>query len=876
MRLIVLLCIGAWCCTGYAQDGPVKWVTAGAYGDMHIVISKNPSETLQYAAELFQKHWKACTDRELKISAVNEGLVNVWLGRESLTPDLLLPSELDGLGEEGCLIKTYTPPRRALLQGANKQLIIAGATDRGTLNGVFEFFSQYMGVRWLAPGVTLTPPKGYVMHEIGHRFVPAFAFREVGYHHLWPDTGVEYRRAHHFPPEILDGPFGGHTFYQLLPPDQYFEQHPEYYAEIKGRRVAYRGAWADEAVRSAQPGQAGQLCCGNPATADAVLASLLELIKADPATADPALLARRNAVCPHPDKKVWSVSQMDWLRPCQCALCREIDEREGSPMGSLLTLVNRVAEGAEQAFPDAGYKIHTFAYQYSRKPPKTLRARANVIVQVCSIECDFARPLDDRNSPINAAFVQDLDGWSRSAEHLYIWDYVANFTSGLRPHPNLHVLQSNIRLFDQYGVEGVYEQAVELPAWPSSDCDALRSYLLSEFLWDPDFSYDEARSTFLREYYGPAAALLGQYLDLMADAVVAKGVYLGCFAEPYWWDYDLVTKAEELFQQALAAKLSDTERQRVEQARLPVQYAALVCPPRIRAEGAKLVFERPPSLTLEEYGAALARLGETVKERPVRDPLPGVVRDCGGSTPPRREEYTLEVLENERYLVWVAPELRGAILRWRDKQLGVEMLRGFENYGSGPGVWQEWKHQPCQPEGPVADQYEVIERAPERLVLRATLEGGVVLTRTLRLAPGSDRLDYGLTLENPGSTPVEIPVKVHPEFFSQGASEPEIWAQVNGAWKRLEGNEGYSGAFWNARYRPAAGITSWAFHVPENSVTVFNDFDPAQAEQVLFYYNATHARRQVNIEIILPQKPLEPGEIRRLDLEYRTANTPPR
>lgn len=850
------------------QEPAPTWVTAGAYSEMHIVIPDSPSEDLIYAAQMFQKYWKAATGCKIDVSEVNEGAINVWLGPEVLTPDLLNPMALEGLSDTGCLIKTYTPPRRAKKMGAHKQLIITGKTDRGTLNGVFEFLERFIKVQWLSPDFVVRTPINYFFPGIDHQYNPPFAFTEVGYCSLWPETGQEYRRAHHFPPEIPPGPSNAHTFYVLLPPDQYFDKHPEYYAQIDGKRVAVRGDWRQENVRRGQAGQIGQLCCGNPATAEAVLQSLISLINADPKTADPEIIARRNALCPFPDKKIWSVSQMDWLRPCQCPLCREIDAREESPMGSLLTMVNYVAEGLEKAFPEAGYKVHTLAYQYSRKPPKTLRPRENVIMQVCDFECDFARPLDDPQSPVNAAFVQDLSDWSRLTEELYVLDYVANLDSGQRPHPNLQVLQPNIQCFDQYNVKGIYAHAVEPPSWPFSECDVLRSYMLSEFLWDPDMPYPAVLENFAKPYYGAAAPKIKEYLELMSAFVRDNGVYLNASAPPYWWNYDLVVKAESLFQEALTAPIGDKERPHVEKAHLPVQYAALVCPPRIHAENNRLIFERPPSLSLEEYLAAVKTHSGDIKERPVRDPANDIKRDCGGDTPPRREEYALETLENDRYLVWVVPELNGAILRWQDKQLGVELLRGFQFYGSRAGVWQEWPAPPSEAEGPLKASYAVAERAPDHLTLRAALENGLILTRILRLTPGSDNLEYTLEIQNPGTEPAALPIKVHPEFFAQTSAEPEIWARENDAWSRLQGNEGYAGASWNALHRPAAGITRWAFHAPEAGISIVNELEAAQIEQLCFYYNMTDPRQQVNLELVLPSGPIAPGETRRLDTRY--------
>ena len=50
-----------------------------------------------------------------------------------------------------------------------------------------------------------------------------------------------------------------------------------------------------------------------------------------------------------------------------------LDEREGGPMGSVLTFVNAVADEVAKHHPDV--KVGTLAYQRTRKPPKLLRPR---------------------------------------------------------------------------------------------------------------------------------------------------------------------------------------------------------------------------------------------------------------------------------------------------------------------------------------------------------------------------------------------------------------------------------------------------------------------------------------------------------------------
>ena len=74
-------------------------------------------------------------------------------------------------------------------------------------------------------------------------------------------------------------------------------------------------------------------------------------------------------------------------RPADAAV---IAAEGGTPSAPLLRAVNAIAEAIEGDYPDVA--VHTLAYQYTRAAPNTTVPRANVIVQLCSIECSWAVP----------------------------------------------------------------------------------------------------------------------------------------------------------------------------------------------------------------------------------------------------------------------------------------------------------------------------------------------------------------------------------------------------------------------------------------------------------------------------------------------------
>ena len=134
-----------------------------------------------------------------------------------------------------------------------------------------------------------------------------------------------------------------HTFFQILPPERYFAEHPDWYSEIDGERR----------------GERTQLCLTNEAMRAEFVKNALEWI-------------RRN-----PEAGMISISQNDWHGNCQCAKCRALDEAAGSPSGSLLHFVNAVAAEIEKEYPE--FLISTLAYQYTRKAPTGVTPRHNVI-----------------------------------------------------------------------------------------------------------------------------------------------------------------------------------------------------------------------------------------------------------------------------------------------------------------------------------------------------------------------------------------------------------------------------------------------------------------------------------------------------------------
>jgi hypothetical protein len=537
-----------------------------------IVVGESCSPSERYAAEEFSRFIKEISGAALPIKTDAESVAGpvVCIGQSRRLAEMGAGITLDGLGQEGFVIRT-TP------QG----LAIAGGRERGTLYGVYTFLEDQLGCRWFAPDCSRIPTKRTIrLGKISRRVVPALEYRDTDYPNsrdaAWAARNKMNGTHHATGPDrggnIRYGPFV-HTFESLIPPEKYFGEHPDYFSLVKGKRLK----------------EHSQLCLTNPEVLRLAKQRLREWIKQ------------------HPDATIFSVSQNDWRNYCECANCTALAEREGSQSGPLLAFVNALAEDIEKDYPDK--IVDTLAYQYTRKPPKTLRPRPNVCIRLCSIECCFIHPL--ATDPFNASFRDDIVGWSKICKRLYIWDYVINYSHTIMPFPNLYVLKPNINFFIKNGVKGIYEEACYFTK--GAEMAELRTYVMAKTLWDPSYGTDRAMAEFLEGYYEKAAPYLRRYINLMQHSAQATTEHIRISSPPTskYLSPETLEKAERLFDRAeKAVAKNPIVLHRVQVARLPILYTRIVHAFKPRNAAEKMGYEKVLAM-IDRFEATARKEGLT-------------------------------------------------------------------------------------------------------------------------------------------------------------------------------------------------------------------------------------------------------------------------
>jgi len=397
-------------------------------------------------------------------------------------------------------------------------------------NAIFTFLEE-LGLRMFVPGQPYYPEIGVVHFSKSHEkfYKPSFEYRAILFPGAYDDT---FRKWHKLDWHLDDFGIWGHSFDKLIPPDNYFQSNPEYFADYEGlRRYESLCMTIEEGFRVASQS----------------LDSLINL---------------------KPFSKFYSISQNDDVIYCECEVCSKINTKYGSPSGSLYHYLNKHTK----KHPEKDFI--SLAYLHTAEPPKGMVPDPNLISFYCPIEMN--RGMGIRHDPGSEAFRSRIKRWKEFNPRLFLWDYMVQFTHYLSPFPNLHTYKDNLRFYKENGVLGLFLQGyADVPG----DFAELRQYILSKLLWDTEQDLVELTEEFVKYFYGPAYPFVLQYLNLLQEAHESNNRFLDIysgpvqkvndFLSPYWMDqYDQIIAQAEA-----AVEEKPIFRQRINKIRLGLEYA---------------------------------------------------------------------------------------------------------------------------------------------------------------------------------------------------------------------------------------------------------------------------------------------------------------
>ncbi|HOZ46697.1 MAG TPA: DUF4838 domain-containing protein [Candidatus Hydrogenedentes bacterium] len=526
-----------------AEPGPEALTLAeGGTARYTILLAASPTSQEEKAAAdlgLWLAEMTGVTFAVEREGAYTPSGHEISLGRTALLAQAKPEGVDTELGPEGYGI--------AVRDGA---LYLWGGDGRGVINAVYTLLEEDLGCRWYHRDSATIPQRPTLTFSPAPRtYTPVLEIRDPFY---WDAFHADWslRNRTNAPSANVPDEWGGHvnyaaglfvhTYNRLVPPEKYFAEHPEYYSEIDGTRVAR------------------QLCVTNPEVIEIAKQSVLEALRSDP------------------NAELLSVSPNDGTGYCDCERCRALDEAEGSKAASALEFVNAMADAVRDEFPRV--KISTLAYLDTVKPPKTIRPRDNVVIRLCTDRHAWAHEFQFLTETQECQ--EALKTWADIGAKIHIWDYTVNFSHYSIPMPNMPIVSQNIRFLMDHNVNGIMLQGAYQS--PGSARGPMRCWVWAKQLWDPSLNTRELMRDFTYGFYGEAAPPMAEYDELlwstwelchMTALRRTGGIRYPPTAE--FLTAEFIASASALFERAEDMASNEETLRRVQLAKLPVLYLKL-------------------------------------------------------------------------------------------------------------------------------------------------------------------------------------------------------------------------------------------------------------------------------------------------------------
>jgi len=379
----------------------------------------------------------------------------IYIGSTKLAPVDPADMASEKIGFDGFIIKS--------VPGG---VVIAGRNDRGTANGVYHFAEEVLGIHWYTAeesGPTIPRRATVEIPQLDMTVKPDFAWRGQYYLSITkylPDSVNRNRDAWWTFNRLWGISVQLDNFAEIVP-DSMFDEHPEYFALINGKRTA---------------GTVGvQRCLSNP--------DVLQM----------AIDHTRRAFERFPDTRLASLNANDGNGWCECEKCMAMGPTQSHRS---LAFCNAVAEANEELYPARGYEF--FAYHGTFEPPLDVKAHRNVVPMIASMGWCRIHAIDsDCPSCVHKRAV--FRGWRQVAGRFAWYSYLVG---GPFNAPGVISMAEEMRFVRDLGSIGGFR---EHTAGPQSNW-AMLNWMEVKLQWDVDLDAVKLRRQFIEGYYGPAAA----------------------------------------------------------------------------------------------------------------------------------------------------------------------------------------------------------------------------------------------------------------------------------------------------------------------------------------------------------------------------------
>lgn len=410
---------------------------------------------------------------------------NTWSTRAGVTAEGLRPEgfRIQSVGQDIHIVGRDTPK-----VGAHQVAARVGM-EPGTLFGTYEFLERCYGMlfAWHDDLGTVAPQqKDLTVRSMHIVDAPDCSYRQFTKSPAGQANEVFGRRLRlGHPIEVRHE----HNWHRIMSPNVYGNDHPEWFAEINGKR--YPKHYSEK--------RGGQVCTSNPQVVEHFAKSAIEHFDRNP-RAD-----------------MFSIAANDGRKFCTCRECQTLDSGRTRPDGRrvitdrIITFSNQVAERVTRVHPDK--RLGVIIYLDYKYPPVNVKPHPMLFL-VHPTNSGFSQGVYYEGDEWSEAAMER--GWQKAANTFYkydIWHY--DQTPLYMIAPVTKHLIAKCRAQRDHGVDGGYHYIAR-----SYELLGAGHYLLGRLLWDNNFDAETAEQKYYSALYGAAADDVKAYYDLLENALV--------------------------------------------------------------------------------------------------------------------------------------------------------------------------------------------------------------------------------------------------------------------------------------------------------------------------------------------------------------------
>ncbi len=577
------------------------------------------------------------------------------------------------------------------LRGDGRNVILLGKGPRGALNAVYTFLERYVGCRWPEPDREYVPRQRALKLD-GIAFVsnPAFPYRGIAIHGQcspeWFTRIVDWlgkNRLNGFQlfighyetlrPQVLaevqkrglSPNIGAHSREFFFPAEKYFQEHPEYFALVKGERTPHT-----------------QLCYANLDSVPQYVENIVTYLQT------------------RPEITMVGLWPSDGYGFCECERCQA-----GHVTDVILNYTNALARGVAEKLPQM--KCEFLSYIHYTVPPKEVRPLPQLVPTYCEYwsRSQFHPITEERNE--NRRCREELAQWIALAKEVTLFSYYGDdCIKRFLYNPLEDVVVTDLRTYHKMGLAGHFVLLTNPESWWSQ---APHLYAYARAAWDPAITPRQVAEEYYASLYGPAAEAMQAHaaacralFDLkLVQGATGEEVLFG-FGFPH---YDVAKDEESRAQVAAAierilaplaeARAANAEawvQQRVAKLEADAHYLQTVF------DIARLVRLAQADPTPEAKQQVVDAVGQALTldvmgddyrgYRSARNTLLAIAREVGGAEPPLARGSDKERAEYERRGVWrwttadIVPSSKE-----KPRRIVIEVTERVKGAGTYEVVW---------------------------------------------------------------------------------------------------------------------------------------------------------------------------------------------